>query len=402
MSPPATRARGPVTEIDRRLDMNQSNSLSSSWSSPSPLASLSSTRSANPSSGSGGNGVANGAPLFRSLTSNAVASASGGPSGFGLGLGSRSNNGSSGNNNHANNGNTIGGGILRSYASQHTLHGNNTANANAPNMVPASPVVGAVNTPHIVGSTATPPGSPIQLSSINGQHQPSFLRPHPASLIPIPTSASIPATSVLPIMPSVVVPLPGAMSTTGSGSSGAAARPFASTSSPPPIITSTPLPSTPTQPHQPLTYVSLPSSQPYRDSRSSVKAYFSITCASATGTSQTRFSSAPDVFAVGQSWGWKSSTLRTEEYVEVGTGLVGSGVGSGEDNSNGGNGVGDNDNANGVNGASMGTGAGTGAGGRRGILVGGGRRRSVQEQEKEEAIRGREVSLRATVVLGLV
>jgi hypothetical protein len=55
--------------------------------------------------------------------------------------------------------------------------------------------------------------------------------------------------------------------------------------------------------------------QPYRDPRPSISAYFAITCASATGLSLTRFTSSPDVFPVGQSWGWKSSSLRTEEYI---------------------------------------------------------------------------------------
>ncbi|KAI0638951.1 hypothetical protein C8Q77DRAFT_1045670 [Trametes polyzona] len=57
--------------------------------------------------------------------------------------------------------------------------------------------------------------------------------------------------------------------------------------------------------------------QPYRDPRSAVSAYFTIACASATGASLTRFTSAPDVFSVSQSWGWKSSSLRAEEYLEV-------------------------------------------------------------------------------------
>ncbi|GLB36572.1 hypothetical protein LshimejAT787_0308600 [Lyophyllum shimeji] len=57
--------------------------------------------------------------------------------------------------------------------------------------------------------------------------------------------------------------------------------------------------------------------QPYRDPRPSISAYFTISCASATGSSQTRFTSSPDVFSVGQSWGWKSSSLRTEEYMDV-------------------------------------------------------------------------------------
>jgi len=49
-----------------------------------------------------------------------------------------------------------------------------------------------------------------------------------------------------------------------------------------------------------------------------IAAYFMVSCASATGSSQTRFSSAPDVFSVGQSWGWKSSSLKSEEYVDFG------------------------------------------------------------------------------------
>jgi len=58
--------------------------------------------------------------------------------------------------------------------------------------------------------------------------------------------------------------------------------------------------------------------QPYRDPRSSVAAYFSISCADTTGSSVTRFTSVPDLFSISQSWGWKSSSLRTEEYLEVG------------------------------------------------------------------------------------
>jgi hypothetical protein len=49
-----------------------------------------------------------------------------------------------------------------------------------------------------------------------------------------------------------------------------------------------------------------------------IAAYFMVSCASATGSSQTRFSSAPDAFSIGQSWGWKSSSLKSEEYVDVG------------------------------------------------------------------------------------
>lgn len=58
--------------------------------------------------------------------------------------------------------------------------------------------------------------------------------------------------------------------------------------------------------------------QPYRDPRPSVSAYFTISCTSTTGSSITRFTSVPDVFSVSQSWGWKSSSLRSEEMGEVG------------------------------------------------------------------------------------
>ncbi|KAF7306467.1 BTB domain-containing protein [Mycena indigotica] len=57
---------------------------------------------------------------------------------------------------------------------------------------------------------------------------------------------------------------------------------------------------------------------PYRDSRPAVCVYFTISCASATGASQTRYASAPDVFSVSQSWGWKSSSTRTDEYIDLG------------------------------------------------------------------------------------
>ncbi|KAF9264550.1 hypothetical protein L218DRAFT_900372 [Marasmius fiardii PR-910] len=52
-----------------------------------------------------------------------------------------------------------------------------------------------------------------------------------------------------------------------------------------------------------------PAQQPYRDPRQVVSVYFSIYCASATGSRQTRFRSGPDVFKIGQSWGWKSGGL---------------------------------------------------------------------------------------------
>ncbi|ETW87630.1 hypothetical protein HETIRDRAFT_59801 [Heterobasidion irregulare TC 32-1] len=87
-----------------------------------------------------------------------------------------------------------------------------------------------------------------------------------------------------------------------------------------PIRSMTPTASSPASsppPKLPATASPVAPVQPYRDPRSAVSAYFTISCASATGSSLTRFTSAPDVFKVSQSWGWKSSSLRTEEYLEV-------------------------------------------------------------------------------------
>lgn len=60
-------------------------------------------------------------------------------------------------------------------------------------------------------------------------------------------------------------------------------------------------------------------SQPYRDPRQAITAYFTIYCASPTGSSLTRFSSAPDVFTVSQSWGWKSSSLHLQQEDPAGS-----------------------------------------------------------------------------------
>jgi hypothetical protein len=62
---------------------------------------------------------------------------------------------------------------------------------------------------------------------------------------------------------------------------------------------------------------SLSPDQPFRDPRPSVGAYFVISCASPAGVSTTKFSSGPDVFGIGQSWGWKTSSFRSEEYLDA-------------------------------------------------------------------------------------
>ncbi|KAJ3849512.1 hypothetical protein EV368DRAFT_47176 [Lentinula lateritia] len=96
---------------------------------------------------------------------------------------------------------------------------------------------------------------------------------------------------------------------------------------------------------------------PYTDPRQVVSVYFSVNCASPTGSAQTRFRSAPDIFKVGQSWGWKSS------------GLLGGLQGSASTN------VSDSD------------------GGLEAALI---------QMDHELPAVGHQVSLRATVVLGIV
>ena len=63
----------------------------------------------------------------------------------------------------------------------------------------------------------------------------------------------------------------------------------------------------------PVTATPIAPPQPYRDPRPSVSAYFAISCPSSSGSSITRFTSVPDVFSVSQSWGWKSSSLRADD-----------------------------------------------------------------------------------------
>ncbi|KAK1215302.1 hypothetical protein PQX77_022093 [Marasmius sp. AFHP31] len=99
-----------------------------------------------------------------------------------------------------------------------------------------------------------------------------------------------------------------------------------------------------------------PPQQPYRDPRQVVSVYFSVYCASPTGNGQTRFRSGPDVFKIGQSWGWKSG------------GLLGS-IGP----------------ARGV------------AGGNHIVQSAGG-----VKEDGSWALTGKELSLRATVILGVV
>jgi len=156
---------------------------------------------------------------------------------------------------------------------------------------PSTPFSGVIGSPKISG--------PASQSDRHLERHPSLPSPRPSP-------------SVLHYSPSIH---PLARSTTALVQPTTQARPASPPSPPgsPQSLSSSPpsliAPST-SQPYSP--------SQPYRDPRAAVSAYFSITSASTTGSSQTRFSSTPDVFSVSQSWGWKSSSLRGGEEMELG------------------------------------------------------------------------------------
>lgn len=63
------------------------------------------------------------------------------------------------------------------------------------------------------------------------------------------------------------------------------------------------------------TAMARPGAAEYVDKRKSVSAFFSVFCPNQLANSMTRFASQPDMFSVSQSWGWKSSSLKSEEYI---------------------------------------------------------------------------------------
>ena len=137
-----------------------------------------------------------------------------------------------------------------------------------------------------------------------------------SSIDPMP-SPSVPTSLVISAERLRNSPMPA--SSDGAASRVALSNPSSSTTSFRTSPSRTATPPAPTSPLSPA-FTLLPSpprtvpAQPYRDPRSSVSAYFVVSCASATGSAMTRFSSAPDVFAVGQSWGWKSGSLLSEGW----------------------------------------------------------------------------------------
>ncbi|KIP01237.1 hypothetical protein PHLGIDRAFT_113180 [Phlebiopsis gigantea 11061_1 CR5-6] len=158
-------------------------------------------------------------------------------------------------------------------------------------------------------------------------HRQSTIDPIPPSSTPVvlPSESSTPSSPLrrensqqplgVPLHQTLSTPVQYAVATPVTSRSG---TPH-STPSTPAIIT-VPATAPPTSPPQ-----------PYRDPRSAISAYFTIACAGSTGSSITRFSSSPDVFSVSQSWGWKSSSLRTGDHSEQdGDGILPDNVAAGK------------------------------------------------------------------------
>lgn len=90
------------------------------------------------------------------------------------------------------------------------------------------------------------------------------------------------------------------------------ARPSSNTSGgPPPTIHDL-------GPLKPAQHAEIATRAPFIDSRKVMQAYFAVHCPNILGTALTKFASGPDKFAVSQSWGYKSSSLRNEEYLGLG------------------------------------------------------------------------------------
>lgn len=164
-----------------------------------------------------------------------------------------------------------------------------------PHSVPALPAVCA---PRSTGSS-------LGVSLHPSASVPSFTDRPATPMSPRPRPWAIPnanSTSFLPLTRTVTV--------TGSPTQQQAGAGITPPQAPTPL---TSLPSSSSS-SSPLTAPSSAPHSPYRDPRQSIRAYFSISCPSATGSSSTKFSSAPDTFNVTQSWGWKSS--KAEEWVD--------------------------------------------------------------------------------------
>ncbi|RDB29400.1 hypothetical protein Hypma_015082 [Hypsizygus marmoreus] len=179
------------------------------------------------------------------------------------------------------------------------LHRQSTIEPLPPPSAPSSVAIRHSERTESQGTGGTSPGSPRSSSHTRGPSFPS------SSFPPLTQTTSHYSPSIYPSSRSTTPLSYGNASTSPSSSLTSGSSPSSHSAS---MMTSNTLPATTTPIAPP---------QPYRDPRPAISAYFTISCASATGSSQTRFTSSPDVFSVSQSWGWKSSSLRTEEYMDV-------------------------------------------------------------------------------------
>ncbi|EJD55217.1 hypothetical protein AURDEDRAFT_78202 [Auricularia subglabra TFB-10046 SS5] len=92
-------------------------------------------------------------------------------------------------------------------------------------------------------------------------------------------------------------------------------------SSSPPLESMSASLGSPSRLHLSLPSVTTPApAQPFRDPRSTILVYFGISCF-VLPAALIRFSSSPDGFTVGQSWGWKSSSLCPDRSTDEGMGM---------------------------------------------------------------------------------
>ncbi|KZP00943.1 hypothetical protein CALVIDRAFT_524643 [Calocera viscosa TUFC12733] len=174
----------------------------------------------------------------------------------------------------------------------------------------SSSIGGFGSTPIPTPTGAVPPGSiPLHLAATWHASNVAPGRTPTPSPIPFPRAATprlATSTSASALSRSASPPLPG--TPTNAHSPGPPTPGSPPPTFPfPPSNTTAPAPGASTCP---ASYPPAMPPTPYRDPRQTLRAYFAVTCCSSLGAVLTRFSSAPDKFDVGQSWGWKSSCLK--------------------------------------------------------------------------------------------
>ncbi|KZT52782.1 hypothetical protein CALCODRAFT_76772 [Calocera cornea HHB12733] len=185
----------------------------------------------------------------------------------------------------------------------------------ASTLTPATPGAPPGSIPLHLAATWHAPAAPGRTPTPSPIPFPRAATPRLATSTSTSTSASASALSrsASPPIPGTptAVHSPGPPTPGGASQSPPSAFPF-----PPP---STPTTSS-TPGSAPASYPPAAPQTPYRDPRQTLRAYFAVTCCSSLGAVLTRFSSAPDKFDVGQSWGWKSSCLKEGAGEEGGDG----------------------------------------------------------------------------------